>query len=84
MLGNVSLDAGVFNNEPFSPMAATRGFHDLDEAIEKANRLACGLSSFAYTRSIRDAHRLGNELRVGMLWINHPALAVPKMPFSAV
>ncbi|SFQ05087.1 NAD-dependent succinate-semialdehyde dehydrogenase [Variovorax sp. 770b2] len=84
VLGNVSLDAEVFSNEPFGPVAAIRGFDDLDEAIAEANRLPYGLASFGYTRSIRNAHRLGNELEVGMLWINQPALAVPEMPFGGV
>ena len=84
VLGNVSLEAEVFNNEPFGLVAAIRGFDDLDEAIAEANRLPYGLASFAYTRSIRNAHRLGNELEVGMLWINQPALAVPEMPFGGV
>ncbi|RYE41511.1 MAG: NAD-dependent succinate-semialdehyde dehydrogenase [Hyphomicrobiales bacterium] len=84
ILSNVPLDAEVFNYEPFGPVAAIRGFDELDEAIAESNRLPYGLASFAYTRSIRNAHRLGNELEVGMLWINQPALAVPEMPFGGV
>ncbi|MDQ8031431.1 MAG: NAD-dependent succinate-semialdehyde dehydrogenase [Bordetella sp.] len=84
VLGDVPLDADVFNQEPFGPVAALRGFDDLDEAIAESNRLPYGLASFAYTRSIRNAHRLGNELEVGMLWVNQPALAVPEMPFGGV
>lgn len=84
VLGDVSTDADIFNNEPFGPVAAIRGFDDLDEAITESNRLPYGLASFAYTRSIRTAHRLGNELEVGMLWINQPALTVPEMPFGGV
>ncbi|MDN8617366.1 NAD-dependent succinate-semialdehyde dehydrogenase [Variovorax ginsengisoli] len=84
VLGNVSLDADVFNNEPFGPVAAIRGFESLDEAIAESNRLPFGLASFAFTRSIRNAHRLSNELEVGMLWVNQPALAVPEMPFGGV
>ena len=84
VLSNVPLDAEVFNNEPFGPVAAIRGFDTLDEAIAESNRLPYGLASFAYTRSILNAHRLSNELEVGMLWINQPALAVPEMPFGGV
>jgi succinate-semialdehyde dehydrogenase/glutarate-semialdehyde dehydrogenase len=84
VLSNVPLDAEVFNNEPFGPVAAIRGFDTLDEAIAESNRLPYGLASFAYTRSILNAHRLSNELEVGMLWVNQPALAVPEMPFGGV
>jgi len=46
VLTNVSLDADVFNNEPFGPIAAIRGFDKLEEAIAEANRLPFGLASY--------------------------------------
>jgi succinate-semialdehyde dehydrogenase / glutarate-semialdehyde dehydrogenase len=42
--------AKVFNDEPFGPMAAIRGFDTLDEAIAEANRLPYGLAGYAFTR----------------------------------
>lgn len=84
VLTDVPQDAEVFNHEPFGPVAAIRGFDTLDEAITESNRLPFGLASFAFTRSILSAQRLGSELEVGMLWINQPALAFPEMPFSGV
>jgi succinate-semialdehyde dehydrogenase / glutarate-semialdehyde dehydrogenase len=39
VLTNVSLEADIFNNEPFGPVAAIRGFDDLEDAIAEANRL---------------------------------------------
>lgn len=84
VLSDVSLDADVFNSEPFGPVAAIRGFDALDEAIAESNRLPFGLASYAFTRSIASAHRLCEELEVGMLWVNQPAIAVPEMPFGGV
>ena len=84
VLTDVPLDARVFNEEPFGPMAAVRGFDTLDEAIAESNRLPFGLASYAYTRSLVTAHQLAQRLEVGMLWINQPALAVPEMPFGGV
>jgi succinate-semialdehyde dehydrogenase / glutarate-semialdehyde dehydrogenase len=84
VLTEVSLDALVFNQEPFGPMAAVRGFDTLDEAIAESNRLPFGLASYAYTRSLTTAHALSQRLEVGMLWINQPAIAVPEMPFGGV
>ena len=37
ILTDVPLDARVFNDEPFGPMAAVRGFDTLDEAIAEAD-----------------------------------------------
>jgi succinate-semialdehyde dehydrogenase / glutarate-semialdehyde dehydrogenase len=84
VLTDVPLDALVFNQEPFGPMAAIRGFDTLDEAIAESNRLPFGLASYAYTKSLATAHALSQRLEVGMLWINQPAAPVPEMPFGGV
>ncbi len=84
VLTDVPLDAMVFNQEPFGPLAAIRGFDTLDEAIRESNRLPFGLAGYAYTQSLATAHALSQRLEVGMLWVNQPALALPEMPFGGV
>ena len=84
VLADVSLDSDVFNNEPFGPVAAVRGFDTLEEAIAESNRLPYGLAGYAFTRSIRNAHLLAQRMEVGMLWINQPAAPTPEMPFGGV
>ena len=84
VLADVSLDSDVFNNEPFGPVAAVRGFDTLEEAIAESNRLPYGLAGYAFTRSIKNAHLLAQRMEVGMLWINQPAAPTPEMPFGGV
>lgn len=84
VITNVSLDADVFNNEPFGPVAAIRGFDTLDEAITEANRLPFGLAGYAFTSDIKTAHQLAQRLELGMLWINQPATPTAEMPFGGV
>jgi succinate-semialdehyde dehydrogenase / glutarate-semialdehyde dehydrogenase len=84
VLTEVPLDADVFNEEPFGPIAAIRGFDKLEDAIAEANRLPYGLAGYAFTRSFRNVHLLSNSLEVGMLWINQPATPWPEMPFGGV
>lgn len=84
VLTDVPLDADVFNNEPFGPVAAIRGFDTLEEAIAEANRLPFGLAGYAFTRSIKNAHLLSQQVEVGMLWINQPAAPSPEMPFGGI
>jgi succinate-semialdehyde dehydrogenase/glutarate-semialdehyde dehydrogenase len=84
VLTDVSLDADVFNNEPFGPVAAIRSFDTLDEAIAEANRLPYGLAGYAFTRSIKNAHQLAQQLELGMLWVNQPAMPSAEMPFGGV
>ncbi len=84
ILNDVPVDAAVFNDEPFGPVAAVRPFDTLDEAIAEANRLPYGLAGYAFTRSIRTAHQLAQKLELGMLWINQPATPSAEMPFGGV
>ena len=84
VLADVPLDAKVFNEEPFGPIAAVRRFNTLDEAITEANRLAYGLAGYAFTRSLHHAHQLSQRVEVGMLWMNQPALASAEMPFGGM
>lgn len=84
VLTDVPLDADVFNSEPFGPLVAIRGFDTLNEAVMEANRLPYGLSSYAFTRSLKSAHYISQHIEAGMLWINQPASPVPEMPFGGV
>ncbi len=84
ILADVPLDAKVFNDEPFGPMAAIRGFDQLEEAIAEANRLPFGLAGYAFTRSLKNADLLARRLEVGMLWMNMPAMPSAEMPFGGV
>jgi succinate-semialdehyde dehydrogenase/glutarate-semialdehyde dehydrogenase len=84
VLDNVPLDARVFNEEPFGPIAAVRSFEQLEDAIAEANRLPYGLAAYAFTRSLKNADLLTRRLEAGMVWINTPALPSAEMPFGGV
>ena len=84
VLVDVPLEAKVFNDEPFGPVAAVRSFNTLEEAIAEANRLPYGLAGYAFTRSLKNAHLLSQRVEVGMLWINQPALPSAEMPFGGL
>jgi len=84
VLDDVPLEAKVFNEEPFGPVAAIRGFESLDEAIAEANRLSYGLAGYAFTRSLKNAHRLAQRVEVGMLYVNQPATPSAEVPFGGI
>ena len=84
VLTDVPLTAKVFNDEPFGPMAAIRGFSQLEDAIAEANRLPYGLAGYAFTRSLKNADLLTRRMEVGMLWVNMPAMASAEMPFGGI
>jgi len=84
VLTDVPLEARVFNDEPFGPVAAVRRVQSVEEAIAEANRLSFGLSAYAFTRSLKNAHLLTQRVEAGMLWINQPALPSAEMPFGGI
>ncbi len=84
VLLDVPLEAKVFNEEPFGPVAAIRPFSTLEAAIAEANRLPYGLAAYGFTRSLKNADLLARRVESGMLWINMPALPSAEMPFGGV
>jgi succinate-semialdehyde dehydrogenase/glutarate-semialdehyde dehydrogenase len=84
VLADVPLEARIFNDEPFGPVAAVRGFTRLEDAIAEANRLSYGLAGYAFTRSLKTTHLLSQDVEAGMLWINQPALPSAELPFGGI
>jgi succinate-semialdehyde dehydrogenase / glutarate-semialdehyde dehydrogenase len=84
VITDVPLDAKLYNDEPFGPIAAIRSFSNLDEAIAEANRLSFGLAGYAFTSSLRNADLISRKVEVGMMWINMPASTSPEMPFGGL
>lgn len=84
ILENIPVDAKIVSEEPFGPIILLKEFKTLDEAIDEANVLPYGLAGYAYTYDSRNIIRLSNEVKCGMLAINHIALALPELPFGGV
>lgn len=84
VLDGVSTESRIFNEEPFGPVAAVRGFDHLDEAIAEANRLAYGLAAYAFTSSLARSEELTRGIEVGMLWVNMAAAPSAELPFGGL
>ncbi|HEX8388723.1 MAG TPA: NAD-dependent succinate-semialdehyde dehydrogenase [Sphingomonas sp.] len=84
LLADVPLEADIMSSEPFGPVAVTRSFKSMDEAVEQANRLPYGLAAFAFTENGRRANLLGDALEAGMVGINGFGISVPDAPFGGV
>jgi lactaldehyde dehydrogenase/glycolaldehyde dehydrogenase len=63
-------DSEIMQKEIFGPVLPVNAFDTLDEAIERANDSAYGLTSSIYTRDIGTAMRACNEIRFGETYIN--------------
>ena len=84
VITDVPTDALMMNDEPFGPLAIVNRYKTEDEIFAEANRLPFGLASYAWTSSSRRAQRLQDEVRAGMLTINHLGLSIPEVPFGGI
>jgi succinate-semialdehyde dehydrogenase / glutarate-semialdehyde dehydrogenase len=84
LLADVPLNADIMSIEPFGPVAVSRSFATLDEAIEQANRVPFGLAAFAFTNNLHIANQVGDRIEAGMVGINSFAISVADAPFGGV
>jgi len=84
ILDGVSDEARMMREEPFGPVAPFTTFASTDEALRRANSVPYGLAGYVFTRDLRTAHVVAEELEVGMVGVNHLLLATAEAPFGGV
>ncbi len=77
-------DSMLMTEEPFGPVAGMVRFTSLDEVMKRANALPFGLAGYAFTTNTKASTYIQNNLEVGMLSINHIALALSETPFGGI
>ena len=66
-------------------MTSLYRFDDLDEAIERANAVAFGLSAAIFTRDLRETQRFTSEIEAGIIHVNsQTAGADVHVPFGGI
>ncbi|MFJ4143235.1 aldehyde dehydrogenase [Pseudomonas sp. NPDC089734] len=70
VIDGVDRDSRLFQEEIFGPILSVTGFTSLSEAIALANDTAYGLAASVYTGNLRNAIRLGREIRAGIVTVN--------------
>lgn len=84
VLAGVPDRARAMNEEPFGPVALIAPVADLDEAVERANRLPYGLAAYAFTGAARSARQLADRLEAGIVGVNSYAVWAPDAPSGGV
>lgn len=69
-------------HELFGPVLSVKSFTTEDEAIELANGTEYGLGSGVFTQNLSRAHRVSQQIRAGVVWINTYRAISPMAPFG--
>lgn len=70
IVDNVSAQDTLFKEEVFGPLLAVTTFNTIEEAIDLANDSIYGLASSVYTSNLRNAIKLSNAIRAGVVTVN--------------
>src|SRR5215208_5660284 len=84
VLDDVPLDARVFHEEIFGPVAPVGVFESEEDAIARANDTEYGLVAYVFTRDIKRAIRVCEGLDTGMVGLNQGMVSNAGAPFGGV
>jgi succinate-semialdehyde dehydrogenase/glutarate-semialdehyde dehydrogenase len=82
VLDNVAHGSAILAEEVFGPVAPIMTFRDEDEAIALANDTEYGLVAFVFSRDLRRAMAVGEEIETGMVGLNRGVVSDPAAPFG--
>lgn len=84
ILTEIGPDNLAYSEEFFGPVALFFPVRDEDEAVVQANDSRFGLGGAIFTADVARAQRLARRLETGMVFINHPTLTAPDLPFGGI
>lgn len=84
ILADVKPDSPSYKEEFFGPVALYFTAKDEEEAIKLANDSPFGLGGAVFGENSERAKRVANEIQSGMVFVNHPTLSSPELPFGGV
>jgi acyl-CoA reductase-like NAD-dependent aldehyde dehydrogenase len=82
VIGGVSNDARIAQEEVFGPVVTLTRFTDEAEAVRFANDVRYGLAATVWTTDGARGHRVAQKIRSGAVGINTPFIAFPGVPFG--
>lgn len=84
VLGDVSRDMRLANEEIFGPIAPVTSFRTEGEALELANDTPFGLAAYVYTKDLGRSWRMSEALETGIVGVNTGLVSTEVAPFGGV
>ncbi len=70
--------------EIFGPVVTIQPFDTEEEAVEMANCTGYGLAATVWTQDLNKAHRMGENIKSGIIWVNCWLLRDLRTPFGGM
>lgn len=84
ILGNVTPEMQIFNEETFGPVCPLIKFSSDEEVLKLANDTEVGLAGYFFTNDVSRVFHIAEELEVGMIGVNTGAISEAALPFGGV
>ena len=84
VLGNVTQDMIIMQEETFGPVAPIATFKTIEEAVEIANSTPFGLAAYFFTDNYKDGIYFQENLNFGILGWNDGLPTTPQAPFGGM
>jgi acyl-CoA reductase-like NAD-dependent aldehyde dehydrogenase len=75
-------DMRLVQEEQFGPVLPLLRYHDVDEAVRRANDSRFGLCASVWTKNVERGAEIARRLEAGTVWINHHVGSEADMPFG--
>ncbi|RVE61504.1 hypothetical protein OJAV_G00171600 [Oryzias javanicus] len=82
VLGDCTDEMTCVKEEIFGPVMSVLSFETEEEVLQRANDTALGLAAGVFTRDVRRAHRVVEQLKAGSCFINNYNVTPVEVPFG--
>ncbi|KER67985.1 aldehyde dehydrogenase [Burkholderia cepacia] len=82
LVTDITDGAPLVDEEQFGPVLPIIRYHDIEDAIARANRGDVGLGASIWTSDVEQARPIAQRLEAGSVWINHHGAVHPMVPFG--
>ena len=84
VFADVTPEMRVFREAIFGPVLVATPFEGVDEAIRLANATDYGLAAYVWTKDVHRAHRVGQAIDAGLVWVNSQNVRDLRTPFGGM
>lgn len=84
LVADIDHGCRLVDEEQFGPALPIIRYHDLEEAVAKANASSMGLGGSVWGSDLETAKQIAGRIEAGSVWINKHGAIQPNAPFGGV